>query len=89
MNLWGYTMAKIYYLFLITVLRLFTVVRFQNVPCIGPNLENGTCYHGKECADLGGLGTSPCAQGLGVCCLCMYSLFLKVDTNCRITYVLI
>ncbi|ODN04163.1 hypothetical protein Ocin01_02497 [Orchesella cincta] len=50
-------------------LRLFTVVRFQNVPCIGPSGENGTCYHNKECADLGGAGTTPCAQGLGVCCL--------------------
>lgn len=55
------------------VLRLFTVVRFQNVPCIGPNGENGTCYHGKECSDMGGHGTSSCAQGLGVCCLCEIS----------------
>jgi len=63
-------------LVILSVLRLFTVVRFQNVPCIGPSGENGTCYHGKECADLGGQGSTPCAQGLGVCCLCEFSIYL-------------
>ncbi|CAL8116018.1 unnamed protein product [Orchesella dallaii] len=62
-------------------LRLFTVVRFQNVPCTGPSGENGTCYHGKECADLGGQGTTPCAQGLGVCCLFYKSCGETVQRN--------
>ena len=32
---------------------------------------NGTCYSRSECLELGGQPKGECADGYGVCCVCM------------------
>ena len=53
---------------ILTVLSLFTIVRFANTFCFGNNGFNGTCYTSVECSALGGTAAGSCAAGFGVCC---------------------
>lgn len=55
-------------------LNLFTIIKFDNVPCITARKPlrqlSGTCYHELECLQLGGMAVDRCAKGFGVCCVC-------------------
>lgn len=55
-------------------LNIFSIIDIPNTACQSsqkPLRElNGTCYHPKQCAKLGGLGNGKCADGFGVCCFC-------------------
>ena len=51
-----------------TVLSLFSVVRFANSQCYGSNGYNGTCLTAAECSQNGGNASGSCASGFGVCC---------------------
>lgn len=53
----------------IIVFSLFTLVKFDNGICGGSNGENGTCVAAAECARRGGVSSSVCANGYGVCCI--------------------
>lgn len=57
-------------------LNVFSLIKFQNYPCSTSNSLmtqlNGTCYHGIECNQLGGVAVGKCADGFGVCCICKY-----------------
>jgi hypothetical protein len=59
-----------YGFFLSLVLSLFTIVSFQNLPCVSGSGNNGTCYSSSDCSNLGGSASGSCASGFGVCCLC-------------------
>lgn len=56
-------------------LSVFNVIQFENSPCT-PTQEgltdmSGICYHDYQCAEMGGTSLDECADGLGVCCVCM------------------
>lgn len=61
-------------------LSLFEVIKFENTKCsvamedididIRVRALEGVCYHEFECKSLGGIPTEPCAEGVGVCCVC-------------------
>ena len=55
---------------LVTVFSIFTIVRFQNEPCVTSAFNNGTCYTKSDCANRGGVAQGSCASGFGVCCYC-------------------
>ena len=59
------------------VFSIFTIVRFQNEPCLTSAMNNGTCYTKNDCANRGGLAQGSCASGFGVCCYCKLSLEIK------------
>ena len=52
------------------VFSIFTIVRFQNEPCLTSSMNNGTCYTKTDCANRGGVAQGSCASGFGVCCYC-------------------
>ena len=54
------------------VFSIFTIVRFQNEPCLTSAMNNGTCYTKTDCANRGGVAQGSCASGFGVCCYCKY-----------------
>lgn len=45
------------------------VVRFENSVCTGGDGLCGTCYTRRQCNEIGGTGSGPCASGIGVCCI--------------------
>ncbi len=53
----------------LSVLSLFTIVRFRNDVCSASSGVNGTCYSSNDCSNLGGSGSGSCASGFGVCCI--------------------
>jgi len=50
-------------------LNLFSVIRFSNIPCLGTDNRNGTCYTEKQCRERSGTLSGTCAGGFGVCCV--------------------
>ncbi|CAG2169859.1 unnamed protein product, partial [Oppiella nova] len=48
---------------------LISIVRFPNEECFDSSNQTGTCYTPLECKKLGGVPSSPCARGLGACCI--------------------
>lgn len=56
-------------------LNVFNIIRFENSECTSTQemLEEmvGTCYHDYQCTEMGGTSIGECADGLGVCCICM------------------
>lgn len=56
-------------------LNIFNVIRFDNSPCTSTQdgfIEmSGICYQDFQCAEMGGSVIDECADGLGVCCVCM------------------
>ncbi|XP_054157681.1 uncharacterized protein LOC128956025 [Oppia nitens] len=48
---------------------LLNIVRFPNEECFDASNQTGTCYTPLECKKLGGVPSSPCARGLGSCCI--------------------
>jgi hypothetical protein len=64
----------------LTVLSLFTIVRFANSFCYGSNGYNGTCLTTAECALSGGTSSGSCAAGFGVCCTSKSKLFRLEQT---------
>ena len=44
--------------------------RFDSVPCENDDGESGTCYLPDKCEEEGGIKTTECAKGYGVCCIC-------------------
>lgn len=69
-------------------LSLFEVIKFENTKCsvamdeidIRVRALEGTCYHEFECKSLGGIPTEPCAEGVGVCCVCECELVILKKT---------
>lgn len=57
-------------------LNLFSLMRFDNVPCLTGRKPmrqlSGTCLNEVECINLGGISMDRCANGFGVCCICQY-----------------
>lgn len=59
-------------------LSLFTIIEFPNSKCQATSASStydGTCYHQTECENLNGTAIGQCANGYGVCCVCMYYLY--------------
>lgn len=60
-------------------LNVFNVIKFENSPCTstqeGLTEMSGICYHDYQCSDMGGSSIDECADGLGVCCVCMEYFF--------------
>lgn len=60
-------------------LNVFNIIKFENSACTSTQemLEEmtGTCYHDYQCTEMGGTAIGECADGLGVCCICMSSNF--------------
>lgn len=58
-------------------LNIFNIIKFENSECTSTQemLEEmtGTCYHEYQCTEMGGTSIGECADGLGVCCICMSS----------------
>lgn len=54
------------------VLSLFTVVTWGQGQCTAPSGEYGSCVPNNECVPRGGIPGGPCAEGYGMCCVCMY-----------------
>lgn len=56
-------------------LNVFNIIKFENSECTSTHemLDEmtGTCYHDYQCTDMGGTSIGECADGLGVCCICM------------------
>lgn len=56
-------------------LNIFNIIKFENSECTSTQemLEemSGTCYHDYQCTEMGGTSIGECADGLGVCCICM------------------
>ena len=48
---------------------LLNIVRFPNEECFDASNQSGTCFTPFECKKLGGVPSSPCAKGLGACCI--------------------
>ncbi len=48
---------------------ILNIVRFPNEECFDASNQSGTCYTAFECKKLGGVPSSPCARGLGACCI--------------------
>lgn len=46
---------------------IFQIIKFKNEPCVGNN-RNGTCFTAAECENAGGVESTSCADGFGVCC---------------------
>lgn len=57
--------------FFISVLSLFTVVAWGQGQCMAPSGEYGSCVPNNECLPRGGIPGGPCAEGYGMCCVCM------------------
>ena len=36
--------------------------------------KKGTCYTDTECEELNGIASGSCADGYGICCVCMCDL---------------
>lgn len=53
------------------VLSLFTVVQWGQSLCQAPSGEYGSCVPNNECSARGGIAGGPCAEGYGLCCVCM------------------
>lgn len=60
--------------FFISVLSLFTVVAWGQGQCMAPSGEYGSCVPNNECLPRGGIPGGPCAEGYGMCCVCMLSI---------------
>ena len=75
----------------LTVLSLFTIVRFANSFCYGSNGYNGTCLTTAECALSGGTSSGSCAAGFGVCCTSKSNYFVwnKLATEESFTLVFV
>lgn len=62
-------------------LNVFNVIKFDNSPCTstkeGLTEMSGICYHDYQCTQMGGSSIDECADGLGVCCVCMH--FFSID----------
>lgn len=56
-------------------LNVFNVIKFENGPCTstqeGLTEMSGICYQDFQCTQMGGSSIDECADGLGVCCVCM------------------
>lgn len=59
-------------------LNVFNIIKFENSECTSTQelLEEmtGICYHDYQCTEMGGTSIGECADGLGVCCICMSSM---------------
>ena len=58
-------------LFVVEAFSLFSVVQFENEPCltkIAGSTTYGTCLTSTECGDRGGSNQGKCASGFGICC---------------------
>lgn len=66
-------------------LNVFNIIKFENSACTSTQqmLEEmtGTCYHDYQCTEMGGTAIGECADGLGVCCICMLSIFFRFVKN--------
>lgn len=65
-------------------LNVFNVIKFENGPCRstqeGLTEMSGICYQDFQCTEMGGTSIDECADGLGVCCVCMENfIFLFID----------
>lgn len=83
----SYIRVLIKFKFYISVLSLFTVVTWGQGQCMAPSGEYGSCVPNNECLPRGGIPGGPCAEGYGMCCVCMYKInfpLLKVIVLTRI-----
>ncbi len=63
--------------YVLLVFSLFTVVKFANDECATlTSTENGTCFSSSECLARGGVASGSCAGGYGVCCTCLFKLYI-------------
>lgn len=66
-------------------LNLFSLVRFENVPCLTAMKPlrqlSGTCYSEGVCIELGGIAVDQCAEGFGVCCICEFIDFSPLSRS--------
>lgn len=53
------------------VLSLFTVYQWNNGLCSAASGEYGDCLPENECIAKRGIPGGPCAEGHGICCVCM------------------
>ncbi|OXA52496.1 CUB and sushi domain-containing protein 2 [Folsomia candida] len=60
---------------------LFSIVSFDNVPCMAMSGDIGTCYSQRECTNLMGTASGVCAGNFGVCCVVTPSCGGTVTTN--------
>lgn len=51
------------------------VVRFENGICTASGNFEGTCYTRRQCRDANGVGSTTCANGIGVCCVSKYNIY--------------
>ena len=49
-------------------LGLISIINFPNTECTDAEGVSGECYTATECAARGGVSTSTCGNGIGVCC---------------------
>lgn len=60
-------------------LNVFNIIKFENSECTSTqemlDEMTGTCYHDYQCTEMGGTSIGECADGLGVCCICMLRRF--------------
>lgn len=53
------------------VLSLFTVYQWNGL-CTAASGEYGNCLIQSDCMGRGGIPGGPCAEGHGICCVCMF-----------------
>ena len=49
-------------------LGLISIINFPNTECTDVEGVMGECYTATECSSRGGVSTSTCGNGIGVCC---------------------
>ena len=49
-------------------LGLISIINFPNTECTDVEGVTGECYTATECSSRGGVSTSTCGNGIGVCC---------------------
>lgn len=63
-------------------LNVFSSLRFDNGPCVAGHKPmrqlSGSCLNEVECINFGGISMNRCANGLGVCCICKFSLTFRI-----------
>lgn len=77
-------------------LNVFNVIKFDNSPCTstqeGLSEMTGICYHDYQCTQMGGISIDECADGLGVCCVCMRKyllIYLEMFFDAFVLYIYI
>ncbi|TRY81120.1 hypothetical protein TCAL_11850 [Tigriopus californicus] len=64
------------------LLNIFTLVRFQQNPCVAMGTMMGTCMTTPECSEARGTPGNPCALGFGVCCAFAQGCGEVITRNC-------